>query len=144
MDILQQVGRDQFRTDFPEYRVGDTVKVHYKIKEGGKERIQVFQGIVIQKRGAGVSKTFTVRKVSNGIGVERIFPQHSPNIDKLGSFALAESAELSYFICVMPRERLQGSRNVADLPHSCLNIKTSPSLASLEAGSFANSWMINT
>lgn len=83
MDILQTIGRDQLRTDFPDYRVGDTVKVHYKIKEGNKERIQVFQGIVIQKRGAGISKSFTVRKVSNGIGVERIFPQHSPNIDKL-------------------------------------------------------------
>ena len=83
MDILQQVGRDQIRTDFPDYRVGDTVKVHYKIKEGSKERIQVFQGIVIQKRGAGVSKSFTVRKVSSGVGVERIFPQNSPNIDRL-------------------------------------------------------------
>jgi len=59
------------------------VKVHYKIKEGGKERIQVFQGIVIQKRGAGISKSFTVRKVSSGVGVERIFPQNSPNIDRL-------------------------------------------------------------
>ncbi|HNV93202.1 MAG TPA: 50S ribosomal protein L19, partial [Candidatus Cloacimonas sp.] len=78
MDILQQVGRDQIRTDLPDYRVGDTVKVHYKIKEGNKERIQVFQGIVIQKKGAGVSKTFTVRKVSSGVGVERIFPQNSP------------------------------------------------------------------
>ncbi|MEN6445003.1 MAG: 50S ribosomal protein L19 [Candidatus Cloacimonas sp.] len=83
MDILQQIGRDQIRTDLPDYRVGDTVKVHYKIKEGNKERIQVFQGIVIQKKGAGVSKTFTVRKVSSGVGVERIFPQNSPNIDKL-------------------------------------------------------------
>lgn len=83
MDILQQVGREQLRTDYPEFKVGDTVKVHYKIKEGAKERIQVFQGIVIQKRGAGVSKTFTVRKVSNGVGVERIFPHHSPMIDKI-------------------------------------------------------------
>ena len=83
MDILQQVGRDLLRTDFPDFRVGDTVKVHYKIKEGGKERIQIFQGIVIQRRGAGVSKSFTVRKVSSGIGVERVFPEHSPNIDKL-------------------------------------------------------------
>jgi len=83
MDILLQIGRDQIRTDFPDFRVGDTVKVHYKIKEGSKERIQVFQGIVIQKRGAGVSKSFTVRKVSNGVGVEKIFPHHSPNIDKL-------------------------------------------------------------
>jgi large subunit ribosomal protein L19 len=83
MDILQQVGREQMRTDYPEFKVGDTVKVHYKIKEGEKVRIQVFQGIVIQKKGAGISKTFTVRKVSNGVGVERIFPHHSPMIDKL-------------------------------------------------------------
>jgi large subunit ribosomal protein L19 len=83
MDILQQVGREQMRTDYPEFKVGDTVKVHYKIKEGAKERVQVFQGIIIQKKGAGISKTFTVRKVSNGVGVERIFPHHSPMIDKL-------------------------------------------------------------
>ncbi|NLA45118.1 MAG: 50S ribosomal protein L19, partial [Candidatus Cloacimonetes bacterium] len=83
MDILQTIGRDQIRTDLPEFRPGDTVKVYYKIKEGGKERIQVFQGIVIQKRGSGISRTFTVRKVSNGVGVERTFPMNSPNIDKL-------------------------------------------------------------
>lgn len=83
MDILQMVGKEQIRTDLPEYRVGDTVKVHYKIKEGSKERIQIFQGIVIQKRGSGISKTFTVRKISKGIGVERIFPQNSPLIDKM-------------------------------------------------------------
>ncbi|HOC95301.1 MAG TPA: 50S ribosomal protein L19 [Candidatus Cloacimonadota bacterium] len=83
MDILHTVGRDQIRTDFPDFRVGDTVKVHYKIKEGAKERIQVFQGIVIQKRGSGISKSFTVRKISNGVGVERIFPLSSPNIDKM-------------------------------------------------------------
>jgi len=83
MDIIQMVTKEQLRTDIPEYRVGDTVKVHYKIKEGTKERIQAFQGIVIQKKGAGISRTFTVRKVSNGIGVERIFPINSPLIDKL-------------------------------------------------------------
>ena len=83
MDIIQMVTKEQLRTDLPEYRVGDTVKVHYKIKEGAKERIQAFQGIVIQKKGAGISRTFTVRKVSNGIGVERIFPINSPLIDKL-------------------------------------------------------------
>ncbi|MCD4651890.1 MAG: 50S ribosomal protein L19, partial [Candidatus Cloacimonetes bacterium] len=83
MDILQTAGKAQMRTDLPEYRVGDTVRVHYRIKEGSKERIQAFQGIVIQKRGMGISKTFTVRKISNGIAVERIFPQHSPLIDKI-------------------------------------------------------------
>jgi large subunit ribosomal protein L19 len=83
MDILQMVNKEQIRTDLPEYRVGDTVKVHYKIKEGAKERIQLYQGIVVQKRGMGVSKSFTVRKISNGVAVERIFPQSSPLIDKL-------------------------------------------------------------
>lgn len=98
MDILHTVGRDQIRTDFPEFRVGDTVKVHYKIKEGGKERIQVFQGIVIQKRGSGISKSFTVRKISNGVGVERVFPLHSPNIDKLEivRFGQVRRAKLFY------------------------------------------------
>ncbi len=83
MDLLQVVNKSNMRTDLPEYRVGDTVKVHYKIKEGAKERIQVFQGIVIQKRGSGASKSFTVRKISNGVAVERIFPMSSPLIDKL-------------------------------------------------------------
>ncbi len=72
MDLVHQMGKGQMRTDLPEFRVGDTVKVHYKIKEGSKERIQVFQGIVIQKRGMQISATFTVRKISGGIGVERI------------------------------------------------------------------------
>jgi len=83
MDIIQTMTKEQLRTDLPDYRVGDTVKVNYKIKEGGKERIQAFQGIIIQKKGSGISKTFTVRKVSNGVGVERIFPSHSPMIESL-------------------------------------------------------------
>ncbi|HOD55457.1 MAG TPA: 50S ribosomal protein L19 [Candidatus Cloacimonadota bacterium] len=83
MDIIQMITKDQLRTDLPDYGVGDTVKVHYKIKEGNKERIQIFQGVVIQKRGAGISKTFTVRKISGGVAVERVFPQHTPLIDKL-------------------------------------------------------------
>jgi len=98
MDILQQISKEQIRTDHPEFRVGDTVKVHYKIKEGAKERIQVFQGIVLQKRGMQISKTFTVRKISNGIGVERIFPISSPNIDKIEvvRFGRVRRAKLFY------------------------------------------------
>jgi large subunit ribosomal protein L19 len=67
----------------PSFKAGDTVSVHYKIREGNKERIQVYQGVVIQRNSVGISETFTVRKVSNGIGVERIFPINSPNIDKI-------------------------------------------------------------
>lgn len=98
MDLVHQIGKGQMRTDIPEFRVGDTVKVHYKIKEGSKERIQVFQGIVIQKRGMQISATFTVRKISEGIGVERIFPQHSPNIDKIEvvRFGRVRRAKLFY------------------------------------------------
>lgn len=70
-------------TKFPEFRAGDTVNVYYKIKEGNKERVQQYQGVVLQRRNAGISSTFTVRKMSSGVGVERIFPDYSPNIDKV-------------------------------------------------------------
>lgn len=69
--------------NIPDFKAGDTVNVYYKIKEGSKERIQQYQGVVLQERNAGISKTFTVRKMSNGVGVERIFPIYSPNIDKI-------------------------------------------------------------
>jgi large subunit ribosomal protein L19 len=83
MQRIQQIEREMMRLDLPDFAAGDTVKVYVKIKEGEKERIQVFQGVVISKRGGGTTATFTVRKVSYGIGVERIFPLHSPVIDKL-------------------------------------------------------------
>ncbi len=83
MDIVQEIGKEQMRDDLPQFRVGDTIKVHFNIKEGTKERVQIFQGIVIRKRGAQISTTFTVRKISNGIAVERIFPYHSPAIKKI-------------------------------------------------------------
>jgi len=83
MEIIRQLERDMMRLDIPAFAAGDTVKVYVKIKEGEKERIQAFQGVVISKRGSGSGATFTVRKVSYGIGVERIFPLHSPAIDKI-------------------------------------------------------------
>jgi large subunit ribosomal protein L19 len=83
MEKIQQLEREMMRLDLPDFTAGDTVKVHVKIKEGEKERIQVFQGVVISKRKGGNRATFIVRKVSYGVGVERIFPLHSPIIDKI-------------------------------------------------------------
>lgn len=83
MQTIEQIEREMMRLDLPAFAPGDTVKVHVKIKEGEKERIQAFQGVVISKRKGRSNATFTVRKVSYGIGVERIFPLHSPLIDKI-------------------------------------------------------------
>jgi len=83
METITQMERESMRLDLPDFGAGDTVKVHVKIKEGEKERLQAFQGVVISKRGGRSNATFTVRKVSYGIGVERIFPLHSPTIDKI-------------------------------------------------------------
>jgi large subunit ribosomal protein L19 len=83
MNALNIVEKDEMRTDLPEFRVGDTIRVHVKIKEGDKERIQVFEGVVIARKNGDLRSTFTVRKTSFGQGVERIFPLHSPIIDKI-------------------------------------------------------------
>ena len=80
---IAEIENEQLRTGTPDFRVGDTVRVHYKIVEGDKERIQVFQGLVIKQHRAGARSTFTVRKVSFNVGVERIFPTYSPRIDKI-------------------------------------------------------------
>ena len=84
MDLVKFVEEQSVEKKvYPTFKAGDTISVHYKIREGNKERIQVYQGVVIQRNSAGSTETFTVRKVSNGIGVERIFPFNSPNIDKI-------------------------------------------------------------
>lgn len=82
-ELLKLVEATQLRDDIPDFKPGDTVNVHVRVIEGDKERIQQFQGVVIGIRGSGASKTFTVRKVSNGVGVERIFPYHSPKIGRV-------------------------------------------------------------
>ncbi|HSE84518.1 MAG TPA: 50S ribosomal protein L19 [Thermodesulfobacteriota bacterium] len=83
MNIIEELERSGMRADLPEFRPGDAVSVHYKIKEGDRERIQVFEGVVIARKGGGVRETFIVRKVSYGVGVERIFPVHTPLIQTI-------------------------------------------------------------
>ena len=82
-NIITEITKDQLRSDLPTFKPGDTVKVHVKIVEGTRERIQLFEGVVIKRRGGGISETFTVRKISYGVGVERTFPVHTPKIAKL-------------------------------------------------------------
>lgn len=81
--IIRDITKDQLKTDLPDFRPGDTVRVHVKVVEGTRERIQVFEGVVIRRKGSGISETFTVRKISYGVGVERTFPVHSPRLDKI-------------------------------------------------------------
>ena len=83
MDLLKAFTNEQLKKEVPVIRIGDTVKVHNKIKEGTRERIQIFEGTVIAKNGGGISETFTVRRVSYGCGVEKTFPIHSPNVEKV-------------------------------------------------------------
>lgn len=81
--LIEEITKEQLRSDLPSFRPGDTVRVHVKVVEGTRERIQLFEGVVIKRRGGGISETFTVRKVSYGVGVERTFPVHTPKIAKL-------------------------------------------------------------
>lgn len=83
MDYIKLLEEDQMKSDLPVFRPGDTVRVAVKIKEGTRERVQMFEGVVIRKRGTGISKTFTVRRVSYGVGVERIFLLHSPRVESI-------------------------------------------------------------
>lgn len=81
--LIEAITNEQLRNDIPEFRPGDTVRVHARIVEGSRERIQIFEGVVIKRRGAGISETYTVRKISNGVGVERTFPVHSPRVAQI-------------------------------------------------------------
>ncbi|MBM3263961.1 MAG: 50S ribosomal protein L19 [candidate division Zixibacteria bacterium] len=83
MTIIESLTAENIKKDLPEFRPGDTIRVEVKVREGDKERIQMFQGVVIQRTGAGIGATFTVRKISQGIGVERILPLHSPNVGQI-------------------------------------------------------------
>jgi large subunit ribosomal protein L19 len=83
MDIVQEVQREQLRGDVPDFAAGDTIRVNVRVREGDKERIQAFEGVCIARKHGGVNETFTVRKISSGVGVERIFPLHSPSIETI-------------------------------------------------------------
>lgn len=81
--LIESINAGQLRTDIPDFRPGDSVRVHAKVVEGTRERIQLFEGVVIARKGQGISETYTVRKISNGVGVERIFPLHTPRVEKI-------------------------------------------------------------
>ncbi|MCI5536064.1 MAG: 50S ribosomal protein L19 [Lentihominibacter sp.] len=83
MNVLDAVVQDYLKTDVPEFGVGDTVKVHVKIKEGNRERIQIFEGFVLKRQNGGIGETFTVRRIASGVGVEKTFPIHSPLVEKI-------------------------------------------------------------
>lgn len=83
MDLVKVIEQEQIKNSYPDLAIGDYVKVHLKIKEGTRERVQIFEGTVISRKGSGLSETFTVRRVASGVGVERILPIHSPKIDKI-------------------------------------------------------------
>lgn len=83
MDLIQSITEEYKKTDIPDFNIGDTVRVSIKVREGNKERIQVFEGFVLKRQNGGISETFTVRKLSSGVGVEKTFPLHSPRIEKI-------------------------------------------------------------
>ena len=83
MDVLRSVTNEYMKSDIPAFNVGDTVKVHVKIKEGNRERIQIFEGFVLKRQGGGIGETFTVRRIASGVGVEKTFPIHSPLVEKI-------------------------------------------------------------
>lgn len=115
MNLIEKITKDQIRTDIPEFRVGDTVRVDVKITEGKRSRIQAFEGLVMAIQGGGVSRTFIVRKVSGGVGVERTFPVNSPIIDKLTVIRKGKvrRAKLNYVRNLKSQPRIKERRDKA-------------------------------
>ena len=111
-DIIRSIEAGQMKAEVPEFHVGDTVRVHAKIKEGNRERIQVFEGTVLKRQGGSSRETFTVRKFSNGIGVEKTWPLHSPSVDKIEvvRFGKVRRAKLNYL-----RDRVCKAAKVKEL-----------------------------
>ena len=107
MDIIRAIEQEQLKTDLTNFEVGDYVKVHVKIKEGNRERIQIFEGTIIGRRGSGIKETFTVRRITYGVGVERVFPVHSPRVERVEIVRKGKVRRANYFICVTELVRLQ-------------------------------------
>lgn len=99
--LIQSLTEGQLRTDIPSFRPGDTVRVHAKVVEGTRERIQIFEGVVIARKGQGISEMYTVRKISGGIGVERTFPIHTPRVDKIEVVLTVKYVVLNCTTCVL-------------------------------------------
>nr|WP_229663514.1 50S ribosomal protein L19 [Pedobacter quisquiliarum] len=115
MDLVKFVEEQVIaKNEFPAFKSGDTVSVHYKIREGNKERVQIYQGVVLQRNSVGASETFTVRKMSNGVGVERIFPINSPNIEKVevNSYGKVRRSKLFYLRALTGKAARIKSRRV--------------------------------
>ena len=113
MNLVEKITKDQMRTDLPEFRVGDTVVVGYHIKEGNKERIQDFEGIVISIKNSGIGKNFIVRKISNGVGVEKTYPMNSPRIAyiKVVRKGKVRQARLGYLRSLVKQPRIKERRD---------------------------------
>lgn len=113
MNLVEKITKSQIRTDFPEFRVGDTIRVNVKIVEGKRERIQAFEGIVKAMRGGGISKTFTVRKLSASIGVERVFPYNTPTIASIEVIRKGKvrRAKLNYLTTLVKQPRIKERRD---------------------------------
>ena len=112
MDVIRELTADMLKKDAPEILIGSTVKVHVRIKEGEKERIQVFEGTVIAKNNSGIAETFTVRRVAYGCGVERVFPVHSPNVAKV---ELVRKGQVSRAKLYYLRDRVGNAAKVKEL-----------------------------
>ena len=120
--LIQSLTEGQLRTDIPSFRPGDTVRVHAKVVEGTRERIQIFEGVVISRKGQGISEMYTVRKISSGIGVERTFPIHTPRVDKIEVVRYGKSAVLNFTTCVLCKVKLHVSKK------SVNNLQISPKI----------------
>jgi len=118
MKTLDNVDAASLRTDIPAFRAGDTVKVHVKVIEGNKSRIQVFQGAVIARSGSGLNETFTVRKVSYGVGVERIFPVHTPSVEKIELVSRGDVRRAKLYYLRELRGKKAKIRELRDTPKS--------------------------